>query len=293
MADNVRMPVVAGQFYEGRASALRRAVADCAGGYAPPEDLGEVLGGVAPHAGWVFSGPTAAKVFLAIARKTEPQTFVVFGAVHRYLSGHAAIYPGGAWQTPLGRIDIDADAAEAAAAECAELTVLSAEAHEGEHSIEVQVPFIQALCPDAKLLAIAVPPMRNAADVGRCVARALAGTDRRSVVVASTDLTHYGMGYGSPDQGTLSRAMPWMRENDRRMIRLVEELKADEVVAEAQANRNACGAGAVAAAVAAAKALGAAGARTLEYTTSADVMPEPNADRAVGYVGIVFEKHAG
>jgi AmmeMemoRadiSam system protein B len=112
------------------------------------------------------------------------------------------------------------------------------------------------------------------------------------MVVASTDLTHYGMDYGTPDRGPLSAAMGWMHENDRRIIRLVESLKAEEIVAEAEAHSNACGSGALAAATAAARAMGAAAGRVLEYTTSAEVLNELDADRAVGYVGLVFEKRA-
>lgn len=285
----LRAPVVAGRFYEGNRAALERAVARCVGNYAPPEDLGTLLGGVVPHAGWVFSGPTAAKVFATLAAKTDPETFILFGAVHQMGGGTASLYPAGGWATPLGTAVVDGDIVEAIAEAAEGLVEVSAVAHEAEHSIEVQVPFIQSLCPEARIVPIAVPPGPAAVRVGQIVAAAVRDMDKRIALVASTDLTHYGMGYGLPDHGPLSVAMPWMRENDQRFIRLVESLRAEEIVAEARVHYNACGAGAVAAAAAGAGELGAQTARILEYTTSADVFPEPHADRAVGYVGMVFE----
>jgi len=289
---HVRQPVVAGQFYEGSSSALRRSVAACVGSYEPPAELGEVVGGVVPHAGWMFSGPTAAKVFRTLASRARPDVYVLFGAVHRWGVDAAAAYPGGSWATPLGEAPVDQELVERIVACGNGLVRASAEAHEGEHSIEVQVPFIQVLSPEAAIVPIAVPPGADAGRVGAVVAEAVTGIPRRAALVASTDLTHYGMGYGVPDHGRLPAAMPWMRENDRRIIRLMESLDADAICPEAARHHNACGAGAVAAAVSGVRALGATRGRVLEYTTSADVLKEPNADRAVGYVGMVFEKVA-
>ena len=289
-ADMIRAPVVAGQFYEGNPTALKRSVMRCIADYTPPDDLGELLGGVVPHAGWVFSGATAAKVFVTLKQQMAPDSFVLFGAVHRHGVNIASIHAEGAWRTPLGEVAIDEKLARAIVEAGGGIVEASARAHGGEHSIEVQVPFIQELCPDARIVPIATPPTQDAVKMGEVVAAQVAKHSKRVAVVASTDLTHYGMSYGMPDHGPWSEAMPWMRRNDRRLIELVEALRAEEVVSEAANHYNACGAGAVAAATAAARALGALSARTLEYTTSADVIPEPHPDRAVGYVGMVFEK---
>jgi len=291
-ARHVRRPVVAGQFYEGSASALRRAVAGCLGSYEPPSDLGEVVGGVVPHAGWMFSGPTAAKVFRTLATRVQPDVYVLFGAVHRWGVDGPAAYPGGAWATPLGEVAVDEELVHRIISRGKGLVIASAEAHEGEHSIEVQIPFIQVLSPRATIVPIAVPPVPEAVAVGQAVGEAVTGFPRRVAIVASTDLTHYGMGYGTPDRGPLPEAMPWMRENDQRIIRLMESLDAESICPEAARHYNACGAGAVAAATSGARVLGATRGRVLEYTTSADVMHERYADRAVGYVAVVFEKSA-
>jgi hypothetical protein len=268
---------------------LRASAVECIGDYAPPPDLGEPLGGVVPHAGWMFSGPTAAKLFVCLARAGF-ETYVLLGAVHAWPGRRAAVYPDGAWGTPLGDIAVDAELAAALLDKGEETVLASTAAHDLEHSIEVQLPFIQLLAPSARILPVAVPHIAGVLRVGRAVAEAIRATGRRAAVVASTDLTHYGMGYGAPSHGPLRGALDWMRANDRRILDLAERLEAEEIVPEAEQNENACGPGALAAAVAAARDLGAARGRLLEYTTSADVLRERDADRAVGYAAMVFEK---
>jgi AmmeMemoRadiSam system protein B len=237
----------------------------------------------------MYSGRTAAKVFAALAAE-KPETYVLLGAVHQWFGRKGGIFPSGGWLTPLGEIPVDAELASAIV-EAAHGTIqVSAAAHDMEHSIEVQLPFIQALSPGAKIVPVAVPPVTEAAAMGEAVAAAIAKFSKRVMIVASTDLTHYGMDYGTPDHGPLAKALDWMHSNDRRVISLVESLKAEEIVPEAQEHFNACGPGALAAATAAARALGATAGRVLEYTTSAEVLNEVDSDRAVGYVGLVFEK---
>ncbi len=286
----LRRPVVAGQFYEGSAAQLTRAVREAVGGYKSPSDLGALVGGAVPHAGWVFSGPTAAKVFVSLAERAAPATYILFGAVHHHGVRGPSLFPSGAWSSPLGAVGVNEALAAAILEESGGVILSSAAAHEGEHSIEVQIPFIQSLSPQATILPIAVPPTAEAARVGEVVAAVMAREKTAVVAVASTDLTHYGMGYGLTFRGEPAEAMPWMRANDQRVIQLALDLRAEQIVPEAEEHHNACGAGALAAAVAAARALGARRGRLLEYITSADVMGEEEPDRAVGYAGLVFEK---
>ena len=281
-----RLPVAAGSFYPADADACRAQAMKFTGGYAPPEDLGDPVGAVVPHAGWVYSGATAAKAFVAL-RRAEPETIVLFGAVHRPRSPEAQAYPEGVWVTPLGEVEIDAEAL--AAVRDAGVNVSSAN-HDGEHSIEVQLPLIQVLYPNARILPIACPHSWSAAEWGCVIGGALKSLGRRAAIVASTDLTHYGMGYAGATHGPVSQAMPWMRENDARITRLVEALDAEAVVDEASRNANACGAGAVAATLAAARELGATRGVEIEYTTSADAMGEFYTDRAVGYLSAALVK---
>ena len=288
---HIRTPYLAGQWYEGESAALDRTVRRLTSDWAPSDDLGELVGGVVPHAGWVYSGGPAAKVFLALSERARPDTFVILGAAHRYYERTAAAYPSGAWRSPLGDAVVDEELV-GAMAECGEGTIsLSTQAHAGENSIEVQIPFIQSLRPDAMIAPVLVPSIADGVRVGEAVGKAiLSMPDKRAVVVASTDLTHYGMGYGGADHGPLPGAAPWLRENDHRIIRLIEAMRAEDIVPEANAHANACGPGAAAAAIVAARMMGASWASVLEYTTSAEVMKERFTDRAVGYVGMVFER---
>jgi len=286
---NERAPAVAGQFYPGSAAEAEMEVRSCLADASPPEGLRSVVGGVVPHAGWTFSGPTAAKVFRAIEESANPDTFVLLGAVHSWSVRKASVFPAGAWRTPMGKAAVDGELVKAIVDAAHGLIDISADAHQGEHSIEVQLPFIQTLCPHARIVPIAVPPASDNVSVGEAIAAGIRESGVKAVVVGTSDLTHYGLGYGAGSHGRMSDAMGWMRDNDKRMIGLIESLSADRIVSEAEANQNACGAGAIAAALAAACALGATSARVLEYTTSADVLRERDPVRAVGYVGMVFE----
>jgi len=255
-----------------------------------PEGVPErIVGGVVPHAGWVYSGPTAAKVFAAVRERAEPETFVIFSAMHRWGATRPAVYAEGGWETPLGRVEVDEDLAQAVLEEGKGVLIDAPEAHSGEHSAEVQVPFIRHLFPQARILPILVPPGEQAVPAGEAVARAVERSGRRAVVIGTTDLTHYGaMYYGFAPAGTGERALEWVRANDERIIRLMVEMRAEEIVAEAETRHNACGGGAVAATVAAARALGARKGVLLEYTTSYHVMPRGPATDFVGYAAVVF-----
>ncbi len=284
----VRPMAVADAFYEGDPHRCEKALRRCIGDYVPPERLGRVVGGVVPHAGWVYSGPTAAKLFATLRKHTQPETVVFFGAVHQWGVTRLTIDAHSAWATPLGDVAIDDELAEAILAEAGGDIARSTRAHLGEHSIEVQTPFVKHFFPEAKILPIAVPPAPNAIAAGEHVARAIAKLARPAVVVATTDLTHYGMHYRDFEHGRLPAALSWVKGNDRRMVKLIEQLDAEAIMPEAAATANACGSGAVAAGVSAAREMGAAEAVLLEYTTSADVLGGASADSAVGYAALVF-----
>jgi len=289
----VREPVVAGRFYPAtREECLRHIAAllpkaPFEGGPARP------VAGIVPHAGWFFSGETALAVLGAISAKRTPKTFVIFGAVHTGGAQRNAVFPSGGWQTPLGLAQIDERLAGEILARGTGLVADDPQAHEDEHSIEVQVPLIQHLVPEAKIVPISVLPDEKAAAVGRLVGEVIRSLDADAVCLGSTDLTHYGSPYGFTPMGRGEAGVRWMRqENDRRMLDLMCRLDAEAVVAEARTHSNACGPGAVAATLAAARELGAARGHVVQYTTSYDVMRErtgrTDAEAAVGYGGVVF-----
>ncbi|MFA6450318.1 MAG: AmmeMemoRadiSam system protein B [bacterium] len=281
-----RKAYVAGQFYPETESECRREL-EAYTKARIDEYEGTPVAGIVPHAGWVFSGATAGKVFSFFKQFATPKTFILFGAVHRYMSDSPAVMADGAWETPLGDVEIDASMASELLGACAGLTS-NARAHDGEHSIEVQVPFIKFLFPEAKIVPILAPPTGDAAALGDAVGRAIAGRDD-VIAIGSTDLTHYGFEYGFAPKGAGEEALKWAREvNDRRMIDIAIEMKAEEAVPVAQTHHNACGSGAVAAATAVAHAKGKKKGILLDYTTSYDVMPRGRPSMFVGYAGIVF-----
>jgi hypothetical protein len=249
------------------------------------------VGGIVPHAGWVYSGAVAARVFAAIAAHRQPATFVVFGAVHRRVQPPAVVFGSGAWKTPLGEITVDDRFIERVAAN----TSLIADdpwAHEQEHSIEVQVGLIQHRFADARLVPILVRPTDQAEAIGRAVGRVAAAYESDVVFIGSSDLTHYGPRFGFTPQGAGVEGFRWAKEvNDRRIIEQILELRAGSVVAEARTHGNACGGGAIAATIAACQELGVTQAHLLGHTTSAEVVGDvmTNAfDGAVGYAAVLF-----
>jgi len=298
----VREPVVAGRFYESHADTCRAhldqllcpAIPDPSSQapFLTPLDSGVTrwIGGLVPHAGWSYSGAITAKVFRAIAAGHVPHTVVLFGGVHRCAGRQAAMFVGGEWETPLGRAKVDDRLAERLLGHT-NLIVDDAYAHEDEHSIEVQIPFVQHVFPDAKILPIMVPPIPNAHEVGEAVARTVEAYQYDVVVIGTTDLTHYGPAYGFTPHGRGAVGHRWAREiNDRRFIDLVIEMRSTDVVAEAALSHNACSAGAVAATLRAVMALGATTARLLAHTSSSEVAAGrgEDHDNSVGYAGVVF-----
>jgi MEMO1 family protein len=265
------------------AAAIERFV----GSYSPPEFARQPVAAVVPHAGWQYSGAVAAKVFQCIKRSTDPQTFVLLGAVHRWV-GINGVDPEGGWATPLGVAAIDEDLANRVLDHAGSFLTIAPHAHRGEHSIEVEIPFIQYFFPEAKFVPIAVNPDARAVPLGAALADVLQGYERRTFIVGSTDLTHYGEPYHFSPAGYGETAREWMRRNDARIIGYAEGMQEQEIIGEAAQHHNACGAGALAATVAAAKALGSDAGRLIEYTTSFDVVPDPPFRMAVGYAGMIF-----
>ncbi|MHB8174770.1 MAG: AmmeMemoRadiSam system protein B, partial [Nitrospirota bacterium] len=224
--------------------------------FTPSPDLPEVVsGGIVPHAGWYYSGRTASKVYLSIKHRRSPRTFILFGAVHVPGVRSFAVYPDGAWQTPIGEIKIDHSLAGMLLEEIPDLLVSDPRAHTYEHSIEVQLPMIKYLFPDACILPIAAPPVEEAVELGGRIGRLIAGMD--AAVIGSSDLTHYGDEYGFAPAGYGEEARRWMLENDMKIIRPALAMRTEDIIPEADANTNACGAGAITATVAAARSIGA------------------------------------
>jgi MEMO1 family protein len=288
----IRKAVVAGQFYPGERETCLEEVRACLPAEAPREGLSEPLvGGLVPHAGWTFSGALAALVFSAVKRsRGAVGTFVIFGAAHGYFGTKPAVDGSDAWDTPLGRTPIDTslrqillDSGQA---------VMDSSAHRYEHSIEVQVPFIQHLFSDARILPVIVPTNDSALKLGTTLAEKAQTAGTTIVYIGSTDLTHYGPRYGFTPMGVGAEALHWASDvNDRQFIDLALRLEPERLLASTLESGNACGPGAAAATICAAQRLGARKGVLLAHTTSNEVMLREmgTASRdSVGYAAIVF-----
>jgi len=287
-----RQPAVAGQFYSAGQACLTD-LEQCL----PTEPLDvdlprPIVAGIVPHAGWGFSGDMAGLVFSAIKQTSEEvDTFVIFGAAHRYLGSRAAMYDRGSWLTPLGEIAIDGELSGAIAK--IDYVEVDPGAHRAEHSIEVQVPFIQHLFSSAGIVPIMVPAAPFAVELGEAIGGIIADAkDKHIVCIGSTDLTHYGPQYGFCPAGAGSDGLRWAKEvNDRAFIDLAVNMEAQKLLETSVEKGNACGPGAAAAAVASAAKLGRTKGVLLGHKHSNEVMKTKygrSSSDSVGYAAIVF-----
>ena len=279
----VRRAAFAGRFYPGDSRDCEREVDAMLD--APAVD--GACAGIVPHAGWVFSGPTAGKTIAAM-RAFEPETVVVFGAVHVRDWNHASLADFDGWETPIGLVESDCELVSATSG--ASDVAVCREAHLHEHSIEVELPLLQRACPNARLLAVMVRPGSWAAGIGAAVRVAAESLGRRVAYLASTDLTHYGPSFGFEPEGRGAVGIRWAKEvNDRRFIAAASMLDLEDVLREAELHRSACGAGAVAAMIGALRADAGLRYVELEHTTSAESSHAgPDPLDSVGYEASVF-----
>jgi MEMO1 family protein len=282
-------------------TATRKAVArnfypgDCAAeingflsGFKPPEALPErLIGGVVPHAGWSYSGATAARTLYTLSRHIEPESCIVFGADHTGLH-RPGIYPKGAWATPLGELRIDEVLSDAILDQLPELVTADPNDHQYEHSIEVISPMLKQFWPALPFVPIIVPAVHSSVILGKSLGELVLKLYRPTLFLASSDLTHYGMLYDFDPLGEGADALQWMKHNDRRMIERLLNLDENSIVNEARSNRNACGSGALAALLAALSIAGVKKGYLIEYTTSFDSEPGEVFSTGVGYAGIVY-----
>jgi hypothetical protein len=287
---SVRHPAVAGSFYPADAAQCRATAQSLVRVLPGPSSGAPGKGGIIPHAGWICSGAIAGQVLGTLARGVTPDVVVVFGAVHTPIElSKAALETYSIWNEPDGAFEVAGEVNEALR-HSSNLFVTDDRFHVREHAVEVELPLIRAVWPAARLLPVEVPVVNDAAEIGRLTARAVLGKGLRAVFLASSDLTHYGPNYRFTPVGVGIEALNWAKENDRRLLRLVENFDIGQIVPEVRNRLNACGGGAIAAMLAACKEAGASSAKVLRHATSyetlASVAPQPPID-AVGYAAVV------
>ncbi|MDI6451834.1 AmmeMemoRadiSam system protein B [Anaerobaca lacustris] len=285
-----RKPVVAGQFYPAdRDECLAEVRACLEAEDVPASAPASIVAGIVPHAGWTFSGAVAAMVFRAIQHCDRAvETFVLCGTAHGYFGSMPADDDNDEWECPLGNVAVDRGLRD----DLVKRGVIAIDpaAHRREHSVEVQVPFVVQLFPQAKILPLTVPPTRAALALGEALAEVASG--QAIVCIGSTDLTHYGPRYGFTPMGAGPTGLRWAGEvNDRAFIDLALALDAERLLAGAIENGNACGPGAAAAVIGAARSLGVGRGSLLAHTDSNEIMRRKmgvTGRDSVGYAAIVF-----
>ncbi len=244
-----------------------------------------IVGAVAPHAGYVYSGQVAAHTYAAIAKDGFPSTFVIIGPNHTGLGTLVAVSDED-FETPLGVVKNDAKLSKAL---WKGVIDKDNESHTYEHSIEVQLPFLQYFGVDFKLspIVMGAQSYETSREVGEIIAEAIKTTGTDAVIIASTDLTHAGMRYGqSPPKGKSVKDFANMQ--DEKAMKAIEKFDPKLLIETVEDNNiTMCGSGPVAAMLVAAKKLGSSYVKRLKYATSADIEPGP---MCVGYSSFIVTK---
>ena len=287
---SIRRPAVAGTFYRGDPRALRAEIEDCfthelGPGAVPAVDPGgprRVRGLVCPHAGLQYSGPAAAWGYAELARDGPPEAIVMIGPNHTGMGQAVAVSGASAWSTPLGDVPVDAQLRDRVLAGFPAAKADDS-AHRFEHSLEVQLPFLQHLFGrDVPVLLIALRMVSASAEASAQTLRiaALAQTladavrERHAVILASTDMTHFEShdAAAEKDRAVLDQALAL---DPSQMLRTVDARQVSM-----------CGVLAVATMIHAVTLMGAREARLLKYYTSGDITGDKR--EVVGYAALRF-----
>jgi hypothetical protein len=280
----VRRPCQAGAFYEGTAEALKEQIENCFLHRFGPRKIPEavmagprkIAGLVCPHAGYMFSGPVAAHAYYKLALDGKPDIVVLFGPNHTGYGSGLAVMNEGVWRTPLGDVEIDGETANRIV-HASRIADVDDSAHRFEHSIEVQIPFLQYLYgSNFKIVPICflMQDLPSAKDIGKAVAEALA--DKNAVIIASSDMTHY-----EPQERAAKK--------DMLALEAAEQMDETKFYSTIEAHGiSACGYGPISALIVAAKILGAKEAKVLCYKTSGDIIGDYSS--VVGYAAVSFTK---
>lgn len=264
----MRAPAVSGQFYPHNKNDLDREISRCFDGVQGGEK--SVIGAVVPHAGYIYSGNTAAHVYSMLP---EADTFVLLGPNHTGFGSGVSV-SGEKWSTPLGEVGSDIEFIKALPGRIIDTDET---AHKYEHSIEVQLPFLQHLFSDFKIVPICMGMQdeETALDVGMELAKAVRKVNKKVVIIASSDFSHY-----KPDKVA--------REDDAYFIRSIIDLDIPGFYRKLhERNASVCGYGPIAAMLTASKTLGAKKGTLVKYSTSGDITGDLAA--VVGYAGIIVE----
>jgi len=266
----MRQAIVAGKFYPANPTALKKELDNCFNDILI-DAKSAIKGTVVPHAGYIYSGRVAARSYAVLP---PADTYVMLGPNHTGYGSPVALSID-TWSTPLGKVEVDHELKEEIAGSIIDQDEL---AHRYEHSIEVQIPFLQyRFKHDFKILPICMGMQdeETAIEVGMEIARAVMDTDRKAVIIASSDFTHYQPAHVA-------------ESNDRYLIKSILNMNVHEFYNRLyEKDISACGFGPIAATITATKELGAGRAELLKYGNSGEVTGDDSA--VVGYASLILE----
>lgn len=284
LTTRVRPALLAGRWYPAGAEACRRAISELAPAAAVRKGgPGRVLGVVAPHAGWAYSGALAREAIAALP--SDADLVVVFGS-HLPPTAPPRVWDADAAETPLGKLPISPRATAEVRRALPSCEVETAARPRPDNAVEVLLPLLAERYGEIPIVVAGIPPTDAAVEAGRRVAEIAGEAAERPVFIGSTDLTHYGPSFDFVPAGPGENGFAWAREADRRFLDALEETNGAEALRRAEAERSACCPGAAVAALAAAVRLGARSGRILSHWTSRDVTG--SAPDAVGYGGVAW-----
>lgn len=275
---SVRPATQAGRFYTPDATALRRELEGYLDAAALPQVDAKPLGFVSPHAGYAFSGRAAACAHKALGA-TRPDTIFVFAPSHYDNFSGASLWPGKAYATPLGEYPVQQEWAQALSKACPEIG-FHEQADQQEHSLEVQVPFLQLTCPKAQMVPLVVgrQDMGNVRHLVGAVLQVLedSGQADRCAFLASSDAYH-------------GHSLDELEASDTRLAELLEHMDSAALVQAVRSGETmACGYGPIAAVMEISRHLGATRGKVLKKTSSAADRPRMKQDYVVGYLASMF-----
>ncbi len=288
-----RKPAVAGQFYDAEPDRLRRTIKECFLDVRGPGSLPKIkksgkklFGVVVPHAGFIFSGAIAAHSFFELTESGFADTFIILGPNHTGMGSGVALMSEGEWKTPLGDVAVNQKLAD-----MLKTGIIDNEesSHQQEHSIEVQLPFLQ-FCAGKKdfdfvPISMMMQDIDTIIEVGNIIKNAVDRIDCKIAIVASSDFSHVGFNYMSMPPSDM-RVDKYAEKQDTLAINKILDMNPKGLVETVETNNiSMCGYGPVGAMIQASKKLGAKRAELLKYGSSYEVHPGSS---CVGYGAIAI-----
>ena len=283
-----RPPYVAGSFYPRDKSALQKMIEKFMGEAKRDIDFideGKYAGVLCPHAGYVYSGKTQAHSYYYLSN-SPLETFVILGPNHTGLGLPVALMDKGSWETPFGEVKINEELASKIVEKSGFVGVDSS-AHKYEHSIEVQLPFLQYIKKDITFVPICmgIQDKETAVEIGKAIAKS---SKEPLGVIASSDLVHYGSRFGyNPVKGSKEEILSWIENNDMEILKMAENMDVDGLYRFIDSkDYTTCGYGPLSVMLTCMKELGGKKARILDYSNSFETSGDYSAVVGYGSVGI-------